>query len=557
MATYTADIVVYGGSFAGVSAAAKAANNAKNKKVYLIVPDVSGKLGSIGTAGGQNYFDERNWNKPSGGTIQVQQGSYGYYKRTHGRFYNTNAMSDTLRYCLNKTKYPNLELLEGYDIINVSCTTSPYKINSLTIRRLKRDASGRVIFDASYGNDSISGKVFIDASDDGHLSRLSGNYCGTTGRYDWPAYSDPGSPPPNPTMTSDEQDSTRRARQQAATLMFQIKDVSTLSTDNNIAWGTFNGVNYGDGKAKDSGGNYFTPNSLIYKFNEKYASQGYAIKPLNIAQNGAGKPEYWINCLLVFDVDGRARYRDLSTARYPTDIRSGYKNVDDAWVAARDFITSNSELMPALRSIPSFANAKLVTDASGKAVIGDMLYLRETIHHAKNSSSIGVRTENSNYWLTASACNNAGSTSTSGSDTSNYSSRIGLAYYWTDINAYRYADLKSTSGNYIWGTDLFTKLRPAENLTGNSPNNPVYLPYNMLLTGYVANLLVPGYATSASSFSWSELRVIPNLCVLGDAAGVAAAYAINNSKEPLYLDANDIVNVQNILKTTGEALLDK
>ena len=57
-----ADIVVYGGSFAGVAAAAKAASKAPNKTVALIVPDTSGMLGGIGTAGGQNYFDIRRYN---------------------------------------------------------------------------------------------------------------------------------------------------------------------------------------------------------------------------------------------------------------------------------------------------------------------------------------------------------------------------------------------------------------------------------------------------------------------------------------------------------------
>ena len=40
MATTTVDIVVYGGGFAGVAAAAKAAaNTASNKTIALIVPD--------------------------------------------------------------------------------------------------------------------------------------------------------------------------------------------------------------------------------------------------------------------------------------------------------------------------------------------------------------------------------------------------------------------------------------------------------------------------------------------------------------------------------------
>ena len=66
MATTTVDIVVNGGGFAGVAAAAKAAaNTASNKTIALIVPDPvdhngnGSCLGSIGTIGGQNYFDIR------------------------------------------------------------------------------------------------------------------------------------------------------------------------------------------------------------------------------------------------------------------------------------------------------------------------------------------------------------------------------------------------------------------------------------------------------------------------------------------------------------------
>jgi hypothetical protein len=49
---------------------------------------------------------------------------------------------------------------------------------------------------------------------------------------------------------------------------------------------------------------------------------------------------------------------------------------------------------------------------------------------------------------------------------------------------------------------------------------------------------------------------LPNLTVLGDAAGAAAAYAVNNGKHPLYLNANDIANVQSMLRQVN-AKLDK
>ena len=60
----------------------------------------------------------------------------------------------------------------------------------------------------------------------------------------------------------------------------------------------------------------------------------------------------------------------------------------------------------------------------------------------------------------------------------------------------------------------------------------------------------------ASSFSWAEIRVLPNQCVLGDAAGVAAAYAVKNAKDPLNFSQTDIANIQTLLKNSN-ALLEK
>ena len=53
------------------------------------------------------------------------------------------------------------------------------------------------------------------------------------------------------------------------------------------------------------------------------------------------------------------------------------------------------------------------------------------------------------------------------------------------------------------------------------------------------------------------MRVFPNLCVLGDAAGAAAAYAVNNNKQPLYFSNSDIAAVQSILSNSCNAKLEK
>lgn len=47
-----------------------------------------------------------------------------------------------------------------------------------------------------------------------------------------------------------------------------------------------------------------------------------------------------------------------------------------------------------------------------------------------------------------------------------------------------------------------------------------------------------------------------NLCVLGDAAGVAAAYCVINNLQPLYLNDSQIADIQALLRTV-DAKLDK
>ena len=171
-------------------------------------------------------------------------------------------------------------------------------------------------------------------------------------------------------------------------------------------------------------------------------------------------------------------------------------------------------------------------------------------------------TENSNYAPRANDCNEAGSSSSSGLDSRNYAKRICLNIYFSDINAYKFEDLKDASGNYIWFNEVGQKVRPDLDIHGDNPDlnlkqtpvNPVYVPYSALATNFVYNLLIPGYASGMSSFAWAEGRTLPNLCVMGDAAGVAAAYAINNNIDPLNFSTTDSKNIQNTLKNSGVRL---
>ena len=74
------DIIVYGGAFAG-SRCQECRCSSPQEKVLLIVPDTSGLLGGLGTAGGQNFCDIRRWQ----GQL-VTMGSFGRWF-AEGQFY--------------------------------------------------------------------------------------------------------------------------------------------------------------------------------------------------------------------------------------------------------------------------------------------------------------------------------------------------------------------------------------------------------------------------------------------------------------------------------------
>ena len=130
---------------------------------------------------------------------------------------------------------------------------------------------------------------------------------------------------------------------------------------------------------------------------------------------------------------------------------------------------------------------------------------------------------------------------------------MGLNYYGLDINAYKFEDLKR-NGQYIWGHEVTEAVR--SDIKFPDHVSPTYITYSAIATNFMYNLLIPGYAAGIASLGWAEARTIPNQCVLGDAAGVAAAYAVNNNIDPLNFGSADITAVQNTLKNSG-ALLEK
>ena len=556
----TVDIVVYGGTVAGVAAAAKAAGNLKgirDKKIALIIPDPvdhNGNgvcLGGLATVGGQNYFDQRNWSRDGLPDVHPAQGTYAWWSDNgKHQFYGVKNLADTMKQDL--AKYGSMiSYYYGYDITSVSWGNG--KISSVNLKQIKRDAStGIVVWENTTA--TVKGTVFIDASDSGRLTRLS-NFGGTVGRYDFPAHA----------LDASEKSSPGQGRQQVATLMFKVTGIDTSVREIDLSGKSPDGMRdvfvvptakEEHKEARGNGGKYaYKNNTTIVNFNNKYGPQGFVLKPFNAAQDGENSAEWWVNMLLLFNVDGRANNRDKGTSIFPADMRSDYKTVDDAWVAGRKML-ENPEFLSAMRCFPGFQSAKLVMDTDGKPAVGKILYLRETIHAAQSSSARANGTENSNYGLHAMDCWDAGASSSEKTDKRNYKKRIGLNYYYSDINGYKFEDLKDANGKYIWFDEVGQKIRSDIGVTDETPKNPVYVPYDALATNFVYNLLIPGYAVGASSFAWAEIRVLPNQCVLGDAAGVAAAYAVKNAKDPLNFSQTDIANIQTLLKNSN-ALLEK
>ena len=538
-------IVVYGATMAGVAAAAKAAKNAPSATIHLIVPDpvdYNGNgccLGAIGTVGGQNFFDI-GWKDVLARTYYTN-GSFKWWCGQMGQHYNVDAMSDLLKRDLTKAEYGGrIKIHYAYDITGIGWESS--HITEVRLKRIFRDTDGTVKWDEKADTLTIAGDVFIDASESGRLTRMS-NFGGTVGRYDWPAS----------LLDSDERGSNGKARQQVATLMFKVKNFDRFKADDDE-------LTAGD---KDNNGVYsatggtraYKTNTKILNFNNTHGPEGFALKPFNMAQDGPGSDEWWVNMLLVFNVDGRAYNRDLTgdtSYLFPSDMRSDYKTVDDAWVAARK-VLDYPDFLPALRSFLGFEGADLVRDKNGDPVVGNSLYLRETIHSAFSSSDRANGTEDTNYALSAKDFWNPGATKNPGNDSRHYAKRMGLNYYGLDINAYKFEDLKQ-NGQYIWGHEVTEAAR--SDIKFPEHVSPTYITYSAIATNFVYNLLIPGYAAGIASLGWAEARTIPNQCVLGDAAGVAAAYAVNNNIDPLNFGSADITAVQNILKNSG-ALLEK
>ena len=84
------------------------------------------------------------------------------------------------------------------------------------------------------------------------------------------------------------------------------------------------------------------------------------------------------------------------------------------------------------------------------------------------------------------------------------------------------------------------------------PDGQYYgIPYRCLLPKKANNLLVAGRCISATHEAQASVRIMPTCCNLGEAAGVAAALAVENSVAPREIDVN---RLQSILRANGAKL---
>jgi hypothetical protein len=470
---YNYDLIIYGGSPQAVSTALKAAMTTHDKARTLMIVPIN-TLGSILTVGKQNLFDLNYYQSkhlPQGIPPDykgAQGGTMFRFLKDMGSVFRPDAMAS---YLLNRVKaYRNITVQFETDITDVYMAPptdrsgGPERIAAVRTQKLAKDANGRYVF---VGDKSppLEAGVFIDASESGRLARLA-----------------------HVEYTIGRQDQGIDSLQMGATLMYKVTGVDAykaVKVDQEM---------YGYAYS-EQGAFQFWAGDEAFKIPEIMAydrsSPFFRIKGYNAGEDGmtivdgdSTRAEFWMNQLLVYDVDARKSWRDYAAGNgyYP---QSGGLDPE----IAREMAVRELEkpgFIEMLRKLPGFENVRFVMK-NGHPEVGDILYLREGIHTVKDKPYT--------YGLTKLDVLTGGERW--------FNRRIGIGFYNFDSNTY-------------------TK---SESLS-NPLHEPWYVPYDVLTSPKVANLLIPGYAASIDSFAWTAMRVYPNLIMLGDAAGVAAGLAL-------------------------------
>lgn len=475
------DVVIYGGSFSAFSTIRTLMTNNPDFKVLMIVPQ--NRLGEIGTVAAQNFWDIMPpVSRYAGGTFKELYNLY-------GQGYDPDRMSAYLGKQVRK--YKNIEIMLLSDISNVKTDNS--LIKNIEIKKLIQNENGFYKFDNQKEPILASAGVYIDASYNGRLLRLS-KFTGITGRDDY----------------------TKETRQQAVTLMFKVKGVDVSQAVSSGEWKTY--------KDKDDsrlmwGGWNIDSYKKIAEFNQKYRNF-YRIKSINMAENKDGS--YWVNMAVMYNVDATKESKDYGTERYP---KNEYYSVDEAYSRFRNIIMGK-EFSGAIKEVPGFENIKITG-------VADMLYVRESVH-----SSLKPNPSLDDFAVASYEVAGAGRTQKEGKDRPNYESRIGLGFYNMDNNGYKAGD------EYA---DVIHR-------NAMEPPNPVYIPYQAVINPGVKNVLVCGYGANISSIAWFAMRVLPNQMILGDACGAAAGISLKDKKSPADFSAQEIWQVRKKLRDYGTVL---
>jgi hypothetical protein len=512
-----ARIVIYGGELAGIAAALTASRRAATgTEVVLIFPE--GAPGGAATVGGHCAWERREWQHgerradPHGGNFAV-------WLEEVGPVYSPGAFAARLS---DELADAGIRVLAGHDLEAVmpqgtgatggrsrsrakKAKAGPLSlIGSVRVRPLVAAGHGLPAF-ADSDPEDIQGDVFIDASATGRLARLAGVPL-SIGRADW-----------NPD-----------GRQMAATLLFAIENVdwdalaAARDAQDRPVWGTATETSPDGTHRVFWGGASIAANDPILQAFAQ-AHPHFRLGALRAWEESGGV--FWVSGLLCYNVDGRRRAYDAGTERDTDPVPLMSRDLDTAYREARELGTG-SDTLGALRRFPGLGQVRFA-ELGGVPRCGDVLFLRETVHApGAGPDGFAVNVED----LTG-----AGVGSHDGLDIRHRPRRVGLGFYWLENVGYTHGELLRTTA---------------------AATNPAYLPLDAILVPPVQNLLVPGYAARIESRAWWALRTAPNQCVLGDAAGVAAAFSAREGMSVLRFGNPEIAAVQSWLREEG-AILDK
>ena len=508
-----ADILVYGAELPGVAAALVAARRADpGTRVTLVFPEA--RPGGLATTSGHCAWEIRQW-QHGGRRAAPQGGSFARWLEQTGPIYVPGALAALLE---DELAASGVRCLAGHELASVRAAAggragrsrarkpragASEAIAAVTARQLEAGPAGPAF--AAAEAEVLTADVFIDASVGGRLLRLAGGGY-SIGRADW-----------NPD-----------ARQMVASFLVALEgvdwDALTAARDGQERpiWGTATEAGpTGERRTFWGAAGIAANDAVLAAFAN--AHPGFRVGPPRGWEEEGGV--FWVSALLVYNVDGRRRAYDAGTER---DVEVGPVKSRDLDTAYREAVATatSSDMLGALRRFPGFERVRLATVGDSPRC-AETLLLRETVH--------GVAPGPTPYAVKVEDMTGAGAGLADGVDARHRDRRVGLGFYWPENAGYTHGEVVRTTA---------------------AATNPMYLPLDAVLAPSLSNLLVPGYAARIESRAWWALRAAPNLCVLGDAAGAAAALALHEGVPLARFGTAEVAALQSWLAAEG-AILNK